>query len=390
MGVPKALDPWVNSFYEIILDYVNEQIKSDWTYEGEMTYQNPKTGEVEKGTAKRSDEITVPGNEVMHLMIEKNGFSDLNDFIKSDIFTSLPLWRPEISFTITGIPDQVYENEKENPISARIGADLDKSLSTFGKIKVLSKLDFQFDIVVSLDGPSNKFSSELKSSIAHELLHGYQKYKQLEKGKAGHYGKETALNSLTQIPLLSEVEIDSWKKFMYLVYLHLSFEINARITELYHKLNEKGVNTKEEFLKEIKKSHIWSQMKNLEEFEAKKFIESFSLPSTEIDMSSGNPLEILSNALKGRFELQMLQQRGIDVSSKEEALKSLVSIWDMLLQAGNEQIKRETGIDFNMLPVPQNAKKDPYLFFKFFEDRFHKNAEKWKRKIYRLGSLLIK
>ena len=38
--------------------------------------------------------------------------------------------------------------------------------------------------------------------------------------------------------------------------------------------------------------------------------------------------------------------------------------------------------------VPQSAMKDPYVFFKFFEKRFHKKAERFKRKMYRVASLL--
>lgn len=46
-------------------------------------------------------------------------------------------------------------------------------------------------------------------------------------------------------------------------------------------------------------------------------------------------------------------------------------------------------MDVNMEKVPQSVKKDPIKFFKFFEKRFHKKAEKWKRKLYRIGALLL-
>jgi hypothetical protein len=42
-----------------------------------------------------------------------------------------------------------------------------------------------------------------------------------------------------------------------------------------------------------------------------------------------------------------------------------------------------------MEKVPQKAKEDPYMFFKFFEDRFHKKAENWKRKMYKIGALIL-
>lgn len=389
MGVPRELDPWVESFYKIIVEYINYEIKNGWEYEGEMTYLDPNTNEEVQDTAKKTDEVIIPGNEIMDLLMEKNGFSDLKDFIKSEMFKSLPLWRPEITFVTTGIPDVVYNAQKSNPIEAAIGSEIDLSLSNLGKIKVLSNVKFKFNVIMPLDEITNKFSLELKSSISHELLHAFQKFKQLEKGKPSHYGKETILNTLTQIPLLSDVEIREWQYFLNLIYLHLSFEANARVTELYHRLKEKGVNTKEDFLKELKDSHIWRQMKMLEDFNTEEFIKSVKLPSGEVDFSSTkNPFELLTRALRGNVELEALKARGVNISSEEEALKSLINMWDVMLKAGNEQLKQNVGIDFNMLPVPQKAKEDPYLFFKFFEDRFHKKAEKWKRKLYRVGSLL--
>ena len=79
---------------------------------------------------------------------------------------------------------------------------------------------------------------------------------------------------------------------------------------------------------------------------------------------------------------------GVDIGSKEATIKSLINLWDQILSVG-VQAMGNMGVNITMEKVPQKAKEDPYMFFKFFEDRFHKKAENWKRKLYRIGSLLI-
>ena len=389
MGVPRALTPWINTFTNIVIDYIEWEINNGWYATGEITYVHPKTGDEVSDEVNKSDDIRIPGYEIMALMVKYGGFDNDKEFLNSESFTNLPLWRPDLKFNITTMPDIVYD-EHQNLISASFGATLDQKLTKLGKKMVLPNTEFNLNVIMPKSGITRKFRADLRSTISHELLHAYQKYKQLESGGESHFGKETTLNALVNIPMMRDMGISMWDDFLNLVYLHLSFEINARIPQLYEYYKELGINTKDEFLNNLKKSDIWKQMKSLESFDAKDFINKFELPKEEQIDSSMNPLELIHKMLSGDFsKLEKLRDRGINVESNEEALKSLINLWDSLLQMGNQQIKNNTGIDFNMLPVPEKAKKDPYLFFKFFELRFKKKAEKWKRKLYRVGSLLI-
>lgn len=386
MGVPKVITPWVNSFTTVIIDVITEETKDGYEHEGDVSYTDPKTNEMITGLAYKTDDIVIPTIEFMDRLMVVNGYSDMADFIKSDMFKSLPLWRPEVSFSVVAIPDVIYDKEKVS-IEASVGLDLTQKLSNIGNIPVMPNVKFNFKIMMPVSGPSNtQFLTELKSTISHELLHIYQKIKQVESGGGSHYGKETVLNALTNHPMLNEIKIEWWRKFLYMVYLHLSFEINARITQLYYEFKEKGVNTKEEFLSELKKTNMWKQMKELEDFNTEEYIKEFELPSDESNLSGLNPFEMLHMLLQGKTGMSA---RGVDLSSEENAIKSLIDLWDKTLKIGNEGIKKRFGVNFNMLPVPDSAKKDPYLFFKFFEKRFHRKAEKWKRKLYRIASLLI-
>jgi hypothetical protein len=113
---------------------------------------------------------------------------------------------------------------------------------------------------------------------------------------------------------------------------------------------ERGVSTKEEFLDVLYKSKPWNDAKMLAEFKAEDFLKDLS----------------------------------------EEKTKKFIEEWDETLKSLNE-IMGEQGVYKGkfMEPVPTTAKKDPYLFFKFFENRFQKKSEGFKRKAYRLYDVVI-
>lgn len=378
MGVPKALTPWVNSLSQLIYDNVSKL--DEWDEEGPVSYRN-KDGELVEDLAVRMDEKTIKGKDVMENLARINGFADVKEFVNSEMFQSLPFWRPEITYRLVGIPTELYKLEGDGRYNAAIGTRESQGLSKIGKLRVLPNVHMHFDILVDMNDPLNRLKENLSDTIAHELLHGYQKVKQLQGGKPAHFGKETSLNALVHNPVMNKISSDWWQIFLHLVYLHLSFEINARITQLYYYLQNKEINTKEDFLRELKKSDIWREMKALENFDAEEYVKSFKLPSLE---GIQNPLEMIDVLAKK----VMLQKQKIDVENEESALKSMIDLWDNMLDIGNKLMKQQN-IGITMDSVPQSAKEDPMKFFKFFEKRFHKKAEKWKRKLYRIGSLIL-
>ncbi len=381
MGVPKDITPWVEAFREIILDVIKDVSQHGWDKEGEIYFEDPKTGEQIKGKISKSENIEIDGKVFMDLIMEKMGFTDLKEFINSETFKKLPLWRPELGLSIISVPSAILSKE-DGTIEASVNLNLDKGFSNLGKVKILSEMSFYFSIAIESEGVSNKDLIEIDETISHELLHAYQKVKQLEGGGFSHYGPETALNALSNNPHFKDINIKWWSKFLNLVYLHLSFEINARVNQLYYNLKRKDIKNVEDLKREIHKSIVWKEMKNLESFDAKKFLESFELPEEELDFS--NPLALLHSLMNG----SNLESMGVDTSSDENAIKSLIELWDGILSMGVKAMKN-MGANITMDKVPQKAKEDPYIFFKFFEDRFHRKAENWKRKMYKVGSLIL-
>ena len=375
MGVPKALTPWINSIVQIIYD---DSLNFDtWDEEGLVQYINDD-GEQEEGEVVRMEERFISGKKVMDSLVKINGFNTLKEFTDSEMFKNLPLWRPELSYRLTGLPTFLYNKQGDSTVNARVGSDAEK-LSKVGKIEVLPKVEMHFDIITNKNEPIKNLKQDLKDSVAHELLHMYQKLKQLEGGHVGHFGDEGFLNTMVMNPLLDEIKLDWWKNFLNLVYLHLSFEVNARVTQLYYRFEDKDINTQEDFLKELYKSSVWKQMKRLENFNAEEYIKTFKVPSLK-----DNPFEMLDSLLK-KTELM---SRGVNVKSKEKMLKSLIDLWDKALTIGNLGME-QMGLDVTMDSVPKKAKESPLKFFKFFENRFHKKAEKWKKKLYKIGALVL-
>jgi len=119
----------------------------------------------------------------------------------------------------------------------------------------------------------------------------------------------------------------------------------------------------------------------LEAFNAEEYIKSFKLPALK---KGENPLLMLDILT----QKAQLAKQGVDPRSEEAALKSLIDLWDKMLDMGNKVMKQEK-IGITMDSVPKSAKETPIKFFKFFEKRFHKKAEKWKRKLYRIGALVL-
>jgi hypothetical protein len=381
MGVPKSIDPWIDSLKNIIIQIVKDEESNGWEQQGEVTYEDPETGEEIVDSIYKTENIFFTGIEVMDMLMKDMNFSDTKDFLNSKEFQDLPIWRPSLNLTIMAIPKKLL-NQHEDTMSASVGLMPDQNFSNIGRIKVLPNLELKFNLSVEKEGISNKDINELEETISHELLHVYQKINQLKSGGESHFGPETTLNALTNNQHFKEINIDWWSKFLYLIYLHLSFEINARVTQLYHRLKNKDIKTSEDFVLELKKSNVWKQMEMLESFNAEDFINEFELPDD--DNNPSNPLAFLHNLFKDSYYKSL----GVDIGSKEAAIKSLINLWDQILSVG-VQAMGNMGVNITMEKVPQKAKEDPYMFFKFFEDRFHKKAENWKRKMYKIGALIL-
>ena len=161
MGVPKALTPWVNSISQIIYDDVSTL--DEWVESGPVTYVDDEGEEVED-EALRMEERFISGKKVMDSLVNLNGFNSLQEFTNSEMFQKFPLWRPEVSYRLVGIPKVLYDKEGDATVNARVGSQAEK-LSQVGKLKVLPSVEMHFDIMTDKNDPITNLRQDLNTFL---------------------------------------------------------------------------------------------------------------------------------------------------------------------------------------------------------------------------------
>ena len=163
--------------------------------------------------------------------------------------------------------------------------------------------------------------------------------------------------------------VDDWDELMFLIYLHLSFELNARVSEVYGLVRNKNIKSKEEFIDFLKSSSAWSYAKRLKNFTTENFIKDFDVPQETIDRireydGKETPIEEI----------------------KDIVLSQLIENWSITYQDFLKDFSADETLKIpNLSPEVTST---PNNFLKFWERRFNKAGEDSLRKISRLYSLI--
>jgi hypothetical protein len=380
MGVPKAIDIWVEIFTNATIYGIEKIIDNDRWQDNE-------------GSDVIESHTLLKWGELEELILKGFNVSSGKELLENEEFKKLPIWKPQIFIEVVAPPQEnitdgsdLYDLIEKSGAGFNGGMGFGHNRPTLFKMKevptkVLPNLHTQIEILVKKEELPNLPESTIKlvrknvrSLFSHELTHTYQHYMTLIHGGDSGFGEEEALNMMLNTIRSGPPLPKSMSDFLHTLYLHLSFENNARVAQVYYVLKEKGVNTKEEFIKEIKKTGIWEAYERMKSFEAKEFLENFEVST------GGDSIMDLLNDLRN----------AIDNKGKEQIIKDMVRIWQLVLDNVRAELQRG-GMDLdNMEDVPKSAMKNPYNFFKFWEKRFHKNAENYRRKLLRIGSLLVK
>jgi len=388
MGVPKALDFWVGVFTLLLTGMAKKITEAEEIDETDFDWKNPDTGEEVTGKMYRGI-AKLNGKQLMDLLVKMGGGDELRNLLKSDNFKKFPMFQPSIKLTMLFIPDKVIEYEKDKDLCEASHNSHGSKLSPMGgDVVVYTNQEFTFKTYSPsswLDNLNQEaFKKLVKTSVSHELLHAYETYMRLknsdESESTKFFGRETVLNAAAK--LMKDSKYPQWSQFLNLVYLHLSFEINARVTQLYYELEDKGIKTSEEFMDAFKKTSVWREVKLLEDFNAENFIKSFEgskMGFMEMIEDIGTQLD------RQKSGLPIIKP----LNNKKEAMTHLIDGWSIVLQNINKDLNRMGYTGKLMDAVPSKAMEDPIFFFKFFEKRFHRKAEKFKKKLLRVSSLLI-
>jgi len=216
------------------------------------------------------------------------------------------------------------------------------------------------------------FKNYIKAIIGHELLHVFEFY-QKTKNNRNDITKDILLNfinnTVKQKPLIGTST--QMRDFLELIYLQISFEENARITQIYIEIENDNIKTQDDFWKEIKETTVWKEMYNLKTFNADEFYSNleYKLNDTITDESIINIFKSLEN----------------DEDLKELITQAIFKDWDNTIN----QVNNYYDDDIELKNVPESVINDPIKFFEYYEKKFHKTWENFNKNVGRLYTKFI-
>jgi|TARA_R110000824_G_scaffold98447_1_gene234907 hypothetical protein len=349
MGVPKPIEFWVDSLSSLIRDGLLMMVSSDNTSE------------------------YFDGEDVQEKATSLGWNTSSEDFIK------FPLAEPKLKLDLVIVPDKDIRVGDDYINNASFDtADMDIRDATFddGTIRPLL-VGGTITIEISIPQSSydsatfvELFDTEIKpyveSVLFHELTHVYEFYNRLLTSSLDP-SFENLSSTSSMINKMGLV--DDWDELMFLIYLHLSFELNARVSEVYGLIRNKNIRTKKEFLDFLKTSRAFSYAKRLRNFKSETYYDDFEIPQGNIDRvrqydGKETPIEEI----------------------KEIVLQQLVDNWVVSYKQLLDDFSDDETLSVPTLP--STATSSPQKFLKFWEKRFNRAGEDSIRKISKLYSLL--
>ena len=349
MGVPKPIEFWVNSMSSLIRDGLLMLVSSDDT------------------------SVDFTGDEVQE-KVTSLGWNTSNEN-----FTKFPLAEPKLNLDLIIVPDEDIKIGDDYINNASFDtADMDIREATFDDgvtrpLLVGGTINIEMTIPQSsYDNVSfvELFDSEIKPYVEavlfHELTHVYEFYNRLLNSSLD----PSFENISSTASMFNKMGlVDDWDELMFLVYLHLSFELNARVSEVYGLIRNKNIKSKEEFIDFLKTSRAFSYAKRLRNFKADNYYADFEVPKETIDRireydGKETPIEEI----------------------KEIVLQQLVDNWvvsykDLLNDFSDDE-------NLSIPTLPSKVTSSPQKFLKFWEKRFNSAGEDSIRKISKLYSLI--
>jgi len=349
MGVPKAIEFWVDTFSSLIVDGLLMLLSSD------------------------DKEFFFNGDDTQEKAISMGWNSD------NEHFKSFPLAEPQLNLSLDIVPDNQIKRGDDYINNASFNTeDMDIVNATFDGNSTLP-LFVGGTINIEVTIPESSYSDgsfvelynlEIKpyveSVLFHELTHVLEFYNRTLNGSTSPNFEQ--VSNLTQ-RLNKLGAVDDWDELMFLIYIHLSFELNARVSEVYGLLRSKTISSKQEFLEFLKTSRAFSYAKRLNNFSAEGYVEDFDVPKETIDRVRGydkkeTPIEEI----------------------KDVVLTQLIGNWAQTYESFLVDFSADENLKIPTLPPKITS--SPKNFLEFWEKRFNKAGEDSIKKISRLYSLI--
>jgi hypothetical protein len=327
---------------------INERLGTNKSVEKLTAYFNYKIMNEMKNPSEGQRQSLVPGLMDGKIVLAKHSsheFSWTKEELKNDpnlsrfgllddeIFNTIEEWVFVFYFLITKHVSPKVSN-------AALHVPTDNNGKIIDNVVIIT-----FNIEVDKDGSlrEKELRNEIKSILNHELHHVLQR--NVNRTTPIMMSKSHSLNFIKNILSNNEGVAPELKDFLYIIYLHLDSEVDARVAQLYTEAKTKRFKKREDFETWLIKSmhkEFYDMMNN---FDGDVFYKEI----IEVATTQGASKEDLDKYLRSFIK----QFR--DSDGQVEELKSIYS-------------------------VNKNIPANPIGFFKHFENRFKETAKSyWKR-----------
>lgn len=284
----------------------------------------------------------------------------LNKFIRDYIDPKNKLYFKNLNFEvdITLIPDMLFSLDYYNGYYNEHNAEYYK--------RKLRNAELYFDIYLpysvlkDYDGVMNDYNinSKLYEIISHEMDHAYEF---LDKRKGGDTPifpdrLKNFLICLNRQNHLISLSPD-WERFLNLCYYNLSFERNARVTQLCYSLTDHSIDNEEDLLTFIEDSDPWKEMIQLRDFDSDEFYENFTIDASEEDLKES----FLTNGI-------YTEEDFLKNDVKTLVLRYFLTEWNKNIDIVNDEFLIYG--DLILRKLPEKALEEPKSFFEYYEKIF--------------------
>lgn len=350
MGVPKSVDFWVNVLVSLVEDSLLMLLDGG-----------------------DGSSLSFDGNEVMEKAFSLGWSPD------SSGFKELPIVEPSLNIRLGIVSDELIStgddyiqggqfNTKNTGLgNIKFPNGKESTVLTGGDIEITLLIpEEHFDDGSILEFFKLDIKPYVESLFFHELTHVVEYYNRILSDQNVPGREHMWLSAGRESP---KNHLEEWDHLIFLIYLHSSFELNARISEIYGLMKGLKIKTKKEFVDFLKSSRVWSYSNDLNDFNAEKYYNDI----------------VISDELRSVVD-DRLGKSSSDTEVKEYVLLALMGRWE---EDYNEMSSETDKLYGTKLPkMKPSTMSRPINFLKFWEKRFSRVGDKAIRKITKLYSLL--
>jgi len=350
MGVPKSVDFWVNVFVSLLEDSLLMLLDGG-----------------------DGSQLSFGGSEVMEKAFSLGWSTD------SSGFKELPLIEPSLhinlkyaseDMVITGddyIQGGNFKTQNTGLSGIKFPNGKEATVLTGGEIELTLLFPKErFDDGSIMEFFKLDIKPNVEALLYHELTHVVEYYHRTVNNSNLPGREHVWLGVGRESP---KNHLEEWDHLIFLIYLHSSFELNARISEIYGLMKGLKIKTKEEFADFLKSSRVWSYSNDLNDFNAEKYYDGI----------------VITDELRSVVD-ERLGVSSSDNDVKEYVLSALMGRWE---EDYNEMSSESDKLYGTTLPkMKPSTLSTPMKFLKFWEKRFNKSGNKAIRKITKLYGLI--